>query len=451
MGKYLYDFSFVVPVYNCEKYISECIESILKQKYDTDRIQLILINDGSTDNSLEICNNYKRDNVIIIDQKNKGVSFTRNTGIKKSSGKYIAFLDSDDFISENYCKEVFECFEKNQEIDLVATNLLNYNAGKITGHFRYSKIYPKENSIIDINKAPSLIQTTINVCIRNNIKDQALFDYTMKFSEDEKFNTEIILKTGKYGYCPNAKYYYRKSESSITKVYNIETKEFQSYTNYYIELFKKYGNNSYVKNLFLNTLRWRINESKLITCNNTDINVIKKILKNINGEDIIKLEYLSLPIIFSILELKELKYSIIYDQNKFIISIGNTQKDFTNKCHFSISKLSYDKVPVIQGKFNFPLKNLEYRTNSFEFLIERINLYEASGIKNVFEYNYTLKIKKIPCEVSLDFIENNFNLKYKNKSYGLKYIITIVNNHKILINKITLKDKIKKIKHNIFK
>ena len=93
--------SIVIPVYNVEKYLEECIESAIKQSLND--IEIICINDGSTDSSLEILKKYEKkySNIIVISQENKGLSASRNVGIRKAKGKYIYFLDSDDFIDTN--------------------------------------------------------------------------------------------------------------------------------------------------------------------------------------------------------------------------------------------------------------------------------------------------------------------------------------------------------------
>ena len=90
--------SIIVPIYNCEKYLKRCLESIINQTYNN--LEIILLNDGSSDNSLKIIKEYKKkDNrIIVIDKKNTGVSDTRNIGIQKASGKYICFCDSDDVL-----------------------------------------------------------------------------------------------------------------------------------------------------------------------------------------------------------------------------------------------------------------------------------------------------------------------------------------------------------------
>lgn len=114
-------FSIIVPVYNSENYIKDCIESILNQDYEN--IELILINDGSHDNSLAICNNYITDKrVRIISQENRGVSYTRNVGIQNSTGEYIVFVDSDDYIESNMCSTYNNILNK-YDVDLIISDL----------------------------------------------------------------------------------------------------------------------------------------------------------------------------------------------------------------------------------------------------------------------------------------------------------------------------------------
>ena len=96
--------SVVVPVYNVEKYVKECIESILEQSFKN--FELIIVNDGSTDNSLNRVLEFKDDRIVLINQKNMGLSGARNTGIHHAKGKYITFIDSDDWISKDYLNEM---------------------------------------------------------------------------------------------------------------------------------------------------------------------------------------------------------------------------------------------------------------------------------------------------------------------------------------------------------
>lgn len=97
--------SIIVPVYNNEKYIERCLNSILNQTYTN--IQIIVINDGSTDNSYKICKKYaEQDNrIFLISQKNSGVSSARNTGLKEAKGEVLSFIDSDDWVHERFIED----------------------------------------------------------------------------------------------------------------------------------------------------------------------------------------------------------------------------------------------------------------------------------------------------------------------------------------------------------
>ncbi len=106
--------SIVIPVYNVEKYLKQCLESVVNQTLD--KIEVICINDGSTDTSLDILKEYeqKYNNIVIIDQENKGPGYSRNIGMKKALGKYIYFLDSDDYIELNAMEICFTECERNK-------------------------------------------------------------------------------------------------------------------------------------------------------------------------------------------------------------------------------------------------------------------------------------------------------------------------------------------------
>lgn len=96
--------SIIIPIYNAEKYLEKCIESIVKQLDDT--IQLILVDDGSKDASLEICKRYEKENVLVIHKSNGGLVSARKIGMSKASGTYVGFIDSDDWVSDNYIMSI---------------------------------------------------------------------------------------------------------------------------------------------------------------------------------------------------------------------------------------------------------------------------------------------------------------------------------------------------------
>lgn len=106
-------YSFIVPVYNTEKYLKKCLDSLVNQTYKD--FEIILVNDGSTDKSSSIISKYQKKykNIIVIDKENEGLSMARNRGVQKSSGKYIIFVDSDDYVSNKLLEEVDKKIDDN--------------------------------------------------------------------------------------------------------------------------------------------------------------------------------------------------------------------------------------------------------------------------------------------------------------------------------------------------
>ena len=104
-------FSIIIPVYNVEKYLKKCLESVYNQTYKN--YEVIVVNDGTKDNSMDIVKNYP---AKVINQKNQGLSVARNNGVEKASGEYILFLDSDDYIEKGLLKEINKSLNNNPDI-----------------------------------------------------------------------------------------------------------------------------------------------------------------------------------------------------------------------------------------------------------------------------------------------------------------------------------------------
>ncbi|MGE8204713.1 glycosyltransferase family 2 protein [Heyndrickxia sp. NPDC080065] len=132
--------TIIVPVYNIEKYLKTCIESIINQTYT--QIEIILVNDGSTDSSLEICKQYIYDNrVTIIDKKNEGLSSARQAGIDKANGEYICMVDSDDYIEKDFVEKMYSKIH-NDDSDICAC-ASRFFSDKFSRVFGYSESYSK--------------------------------------------------------------------------------------------------------------------------------------------------------------------------------------------------------------------------------------------------------------------------------------------------------------------
>ena len=139
-----YAVSIVVPVYNAEKYLPKCIDSILNQTFKN--FELILVNDGSKDNSLIICEDYKVSDrrIKVINKKNEGVSIARNIGINSAKGKYIMFIDSDDWIESNMVEKMYDAIQ-NSDIAICGSKTVEKN--KIIDSTLYQS-FTKEKNLI---------------------------------------------------------------------------------------------------------------------------------------------------------------------------------------------------------------------------------------------------------------------------------------------------------------
>lgn len=186
------EYSVIVPVYNVEKVLSRCIESILSQTFSN--FELILIDDGSTDKSGEICDEYKKkdERIKVVHQKNQGVSKARNVGLDISKGKYIVFVDSDDYVDNIY----LESFN-GSKADLVISGIRIYN---ICGIVKTELTGPKEDfeinsekQIINFLKSWYAIQVYAKRYKREKIKRLNLkFDQNFQYGEDSIFVVNYV-------------------------------------------------------------------------------------------------------------------------------------------------------------------------------------------------------------------------------------------------------------------
>lgn len=240
------DFSIIVPVYNCETYLERCINSIINQTLKN--FELILIDDGSTDGSLKICNKFREEyvNIHVISKKNSGVSDSRNIGIKKAKGKYICFVDSDDYIDNSYLKYVKEIFEK-MDVQLVNTGFYSeiHSGDKITQDqiFAEEKLYANKNEIkndlVYLWDTHMLYNIWNKVYLKNIIDENKIEFSDLNFGEDMIFNMHYLNHVDKFFNSSNIYYHYVKErKNSITTKYNhdlfnIRIKEYYMFNEYF--------------------------------------------------------------------------------------------------------------------------------------------------------------------------------------------------------------------------
>ena len=266
---YRYKISVIIPVYNCEKFLESCLKSLKAQTMAQEDYQIILVNDGSTDDSGKICKNFASEkNLVYFEKENGGVSSARNKGIELSEGKYILFLDSDDTLSPNTFELVYNFFEKHySEIDIV-TYTINYlsEKGAVTTHKRYD--YLTQDGIYDME--PRTLQTTMNICVKNLPKDEMiLFDESLSLGEDQFFIFSWMMKKQKFGFVKDAVYTYFRHSNSASSVMNNPYYCFDQYTSFLEKLldFTYNGNKKahpVAQALVIYNLSWRITSDFLV-------------------------------------------------------------------------------------------------------------------------------------------------------------------------------------------
>lgn len=209
--------SIIVPVYNVEKYLDQCIESLVKQDYSN--VEILLINDGSTDKSGEICENWKvKDNrIITIHLKNSGVSIARNIGIENSKGKYIYFIDSDDWLEY----DTLSLLLKNLSIynaDLSSCGIKkDYNNKKIVlNKDKKTIIVSQKRMFHEILCNESIYGYVCNKLFKAELVKGIIFDKDLYIQEDMDFTMEYLKKCKKCVYTEAEYYHYRQRIESVT-------------------------------------------------------------------------------------------------------------------------------------------------------------------------------------------------------------------------------------------
>ena len=283
---YQYKVTLVVPIYNMEAYLEKCLDSVAAQTIDKSQLEVLLLNDGSTDDSAKIIEKYAKEYTYFkpIHKENEGLSKTRNRGIREARGKYIMYLDSDDTITPETIRNVTDFFDLHyDEIDLVSYyEEVTKRNGTVKPHHRHSVL--NKTGIYDLTLLENAFcsQTNINICVKNEFEESVLFDTSGEFrQEDQKYCTDILLKKMKLGYCAEAAYRYLKNNNSITGTWFYSYYLFEPSMRYWEDLFAYFENDRipyYIQALYLNDINWKNNADILLPYhyNPDDLETAKK-------------------------------------------------------------------------------------------------------------------------------------------------------------------------------
>ena len=228
--------SIIVPIYNVEKYLEKCLESIYKLNIDK---EIILVNDESPDNSFLIIEKYKflyPDETLVINQKNKGLSGARNSGLEIATGEYIYFIDSDDFIDVLKFEELFDLGEP-KKLDIILGNYRKYRSGI------YLDICKRDKKINDLGlvSGEEFLEKSIkHKCVREQVwqniyNHDFLINNELKFkvgllNEDTLFYIQALNKAKRVEYIDIPFYLYRQREGSLMSTYNYVNYQHRLYT-----------------------------------------------------------------------------------------------------------------------------------------------------------------------------------------------------------------------------
>ena len=233
-------FSIITAIYNCENYLSQSIESVINQDIGfKDNVQLILVDDGSSDKSKDIAMKYQKqfpENITVLSKTNGGPGSARNMGLDHACCEYINFLDGDDMLSSNALSSVYAFFDEN-DVDIVSIPLVFFErrSGDHVLNYKFEK-----TRVIDLNELFDYPQLHV---ASSFIKAEAIgslrFDESLISGEDALFLNKILLKNPKYGVLDNAFYHYRKRNdfSSLMDKTDVTTDHFDEKTEkYYLGL-----------------------------------------------------------------------------------------------------------------------------------------------------------------------------------------------------------------------
>ena len=303
--------SIIVPVYNVEKYIDKCINSITNQTYSN--IEIIIINDGSTDNSLKICEDLAKNDkrIKLINTSNSGVSHARNTGINNCNGEYIIFVDSDDFIKSSMIETLYKNIKKYKcDISICNVGRVTEDGRIISKQKELNKtiLFSKEEFVKNLYNREMINGYPVNKLIKKKCTKGIRFDESIKHLEDWDYLCRLSDNIKKVVYESKDFYYYyvNRNNSAVHDSFNESwitdlkaRKKNLKYTNNYSDIDKTYFFFDYVVNA-MNALAYlkitnKINMNKKNELMNVKKQYYKMLIKSryLNNYQKIKLFFMT--------------------------------------------------------------------------------------------------------------------------------------------------------------
>ena len=366
-----FEFSFIMPVYNTERYLQEAIDSIFNQTIGfKDHVQLVLVDDGSTDRSPAICKAaYDRfpENVVYIRTENRGVSSARNTGLQNATGTYINFIDSDDLWSSNVCSVAHEFFFNSRDVK-VASFGIRYFGRFEREHALNFKF--KRSKVASVFTDPDFVlYHAVSCFIRADCARRHAFDPEAAISEDFLWIGKILLDVQEFGVLKGAEYLYRKrdeldsaidgSKNNLDYYFMTPRVSYQGLLDYSKQVYGRAL--PWAQNVVMFDMGWRIRDTEENVLNEEQaaeyLVILTDLLKQIDDEAIVQTTNLwSEGKIYSL----GLKRNMSYDEARnyvhvhgdnvcFVTEDGNPLrlKPFSSSTAINVEQISLKKESIL--------------------------------------------------------------------------------------------------------
>lgn len=235
--------SVIVPVYNVEKYLARCLDSLINQTLQD--IEIICINDGATDSSADILSKYAENDerIKVITQSNAGLSNARNTGIDYATGEFISFVDSDDFVEANFLEKLYNAAVETDS-EIACAGIIRENEKKQKEFLKFEK----QETRTGISEKFTLVKAPEHCYVWNKIyKTDSLKSCGLKFIgglmyEDMPFTADVLTKMGKVVSVPDTRYHYWINNESIVKDQSDKPRADKIFSKQYItKVCREYG------------------------------------------------------------------------------------------------------------------------------------------------------------------------------------------------------------------
>ena len=420
-----FNIAVIMPAYNAGKYISKALDSIINQSFDFKKnIQIIVVNDASTDDTREIAEKYHRkypQNIRIINNEvNRGPAYARNIGMDYVDAEFVNFLDSDDYISKHAFKKAYIFLKKNLDVDIVSIPIYFFGIKKGPHNLNYKF---KKTQVIDLVDNPNYIQLSgpssfFRFAKLKNYK----FNENLRVSEDPLLINQMLLDNSKIGFLSGVKYFYRKNElensliATSTRYKSYFTSRVNEYfiflLNYALE--KKGEVPKFIQHVLMYDLQWIVEIrfiDKLLNQKEIDelYDKLFYILKYIDDEIIYNQQSISDELKHHLILLKNYGTSYRLNKDNFQDDVGLSTVyidhfEFFNKNQVYISGIftnliKYDEIyAVVEGQ--------EFETVKVEYP-QRDNF----SLNFNYAYNHCFEVV-LP-------IENNVKISFKTKKYNL--------------------------------